>query len=196
MADEKKTPKLAVKKSDAEKLPVHNVSQNNTPAELNTGDTDKDVGVRAEGAVDMVVNRTGQLPADVNALTAELHDQVLTEAKAETTIQKAVAGDVRDALTLERLDHARTLQHALGLSTVSSSNPEEARKLAEERHAKLKKATRDTTKDNVHNSKPSNWIVTASDDSGIKAYNKITGKEYDGPADGLMKAASEEKADA
>jgi hypothetical protein len=161
----------------------------NTQSSEDVQVTDKDVASRGSVAVDAIVARTGQLPTDVKALEAELEDQVRTEAEAQ---QKAAVLDQTgyDALTLERLDHARTLKQALGLS--SQNDADANRRLAEERNAVLKDKQRDTSKDNVHNSRPANWIVQSVDDESgeVVAYNRITGKEYKGPAADLIKQAT------
>jgi hypothetical protein len=191
MADkEKKISVPSVKKdTETEKLPVSRVTERNTQESEDVSETNKDTGERASAAVDMVVARTGQVPSDVNALEAELNDQVLAEAEAEKQ-SVALSPEVHDALTLERRDHARTLQQALGLTNVEGQDPDSLRKLAEERNKVLQDRSRDTSKDNVLNSIPSNWIVTKSDADNIEAYNRFTGKEYSGPPADLMKSAT------
>jgi hypothetical protein len=184
----------AAAEANTEILPVNNANERLTQPDQDKFPTDKDVALRSKDVVNTIVNTTGQIPADVEALEAELVDQVNVEAEAERKQGAPLDHTTMDALTLERLDHARTLKQALGL--VSDNDAEQNRKLAEERNKVLKDKTRDTSKDNVHNSRPANWIVTKVDaDGDVEAYNRITGKEYSGPATELMKQATNVKND-
>ena len=173
-----------VRTTPTETMPVQNVTEGNTVQM--TAPTDKDLGARSEQAVEMIVARTGQLPADQTALVAELADQVRTEAEAETQAL-AIATGTNDALNLERLDHARTLAQALGVS-VDPTTEEDRVAAAKARNEVLLSRKRDTSKDNVANSRPANWAVNAaSADGDVDAYNTITGKTYKGPAADMFK---------
>jgi hypothetical protein len=130
MAESKKTPapklNATSKEELSEKIPVTNVHQRNTEVSEDVEETNKDTGERGTAAVNMIVNRTGQVPADVKALEAELVDQVRTEEEAEKSIQVSVEGASYDALTLERLDHARSVSILVARPRKIASSPSSA----------------------------------------------------------------------
>ena len=150
----------------------------NTPAPTASAEEKADV------TLEMIKTRTGQIPADLEALVGEMKDQATTEAEADKALG-VLEGSTLDALTLERRDAANTLAQAMGMRIGGASN-EELLKEAKERNKVIAKRSRDTSRDNVHNSRPANWVVTREGADGpIHAYNSITGLEYDGPAEGL-----------
>jgi len=141
----------------------------------------EDLTTRVVENVEKALTDTGKLVEDRKALVAETRDQLETEAKAKVYKQ-----DVRlDTLQLEQLDHQRTLAKALGVDETETNA--DLMKSARERAQKMKDVKRDTTKDNVHESKPSNWRIETIGDGKIRAVNIITHREFTGAPGDLMK---------
>jgi len=159
------------------------IVQKNEQETNNTQSTD--LTTRVVENVEKALTDTGKLVEDRKALVAETRDQLETEQKARLYKQ-----DVKlDTLQLEQLDHQRTLAGALGADDAVSNA--DLMKSAKERAAKMKDVKRDTTKDNVHESKPSNWRIESIGDDKIRAVNIITHREFEGSPKDLMKPVLE-----
>jgi len=141
----------------------------------------EDLTTRVIENVEKALTDTGKLVDDRKALVAETRDQLEVEAKAKTYKRDTKL----DTLQLEQLDHQRTLAQALGVDDKETN--EDLMKSAQNRAAKMKDVKRDTTKDNVHESKPSNWRIESTGDDQITAVNIITHRVFKGSPKDLMK---------
>jgi hypothetical protein len=136
----------------------------------------------SDNNAEIVMQKTGVTVKDPSALVSETHDQIRTEVVAGTYKQDRHL----ETLELERLDHQKTMQHALGL--VSAPATDELMATAKARAENLKSQSRDKSNDKVQNSVPANYRVKMLDNDGnIEAVNVVTGRTYTGPASELTK---------
>lgn len=144
---------------------------------------EKDVVVKASESAVTALARTGENVKAIPTLVSETVDALEAEAQVKH------ADDKLDTLTLEQLDHKRTLAKALGLG----DEPDNDKLMAEatKRAERLKDKTRDTSKDEQIESIPATWTVNPTGKGNIHAVNTITGRIYEGPAAGLVTAEKE-----
>lgn len=157
------------------------------PASLAADKSDTTVENRVTAAAEAALVKTGQVVNDTPALVAEARDQLITEANAVGTV---IEDEKMDTLTLEQLDHARTLADALGVSEDTPSN-EELIESAKARVEKLKAIPRDKQKDKILESIPANWRITPKGKGQIEAINIYTGRTFEGSPKDLLKSNGE-----
>jgi len=118
-------------------------------------------------------------------LESEQSDHLNTAAAYEQTVPDVAV----EILTLEQLDHQRTLRQALGQVVLEAEDEAEMREIAEKNVEALKARRKDHSADDKEQieSMPSTWSITAGSGKTIKAVNRITGATFEGPASDFLK---------
>jgi len=122
--------------------------------------------------------------APAAALELEQSDHVNTLASAVTELPT----DETRVLVLEQMDHQRTLRQALG-HVLTTDDDNDLREAAEANVQRLKDrftSLQPAKKEEIE-AKPTTWSIQAEDGGNIKAVNRITGTEYNGPAADFLK---------